>query len=571
MDFRDDDGNTSMHLAVSHDYPSMIKILYAAGANVNVTNRCRETPLHIAASQGAAVASRALLECGAKVDIEDDEGARAHYRAAFHCRVDIVKQLLTGIKKTDLNAPLQDGRTALHAAVDNVELTGLLVDAGADVRVRDKVGDTPFHLAAYCSDLEVSRLLLKLGADLKAANNEGLTAFHLAAQEGYLSIVKFLREEGTDYEIKTKNGSTALHLAAYEGHEDVMAYLLENGMNEETQSEEYGSLLTASALSGNPDLVKFLIAKGIKVNAVEEMKLDCVRILLEHHADPNITIHDHEPPLQIAAKKGSFSILKILISHGADAMVKDRNGRSILFSAISWNSIEVANFLLHEHNLDINEKNLAGRSILIAAVTEYHYYFVDTLFDNGADPNMIDSEMMTPLIRAVVADNVGIVKTLLEHCANPRIKDARGRDALYWACRGWSNECFDTILEALCQHQNFDGDYSIDIESAIHAAVTSNKSNLLAKLLKVEPINLSNNDMNGWTPLYTAKKYGFEVIESMLVAAGAVEQEISLQRPSKWDEWDKAASLRLSLDAQEITISGEWQKNALFRPRTGKD
>ena len=71
-----------------------------------------------------------------------------------------------------------DGQTPLHMANTPDQIQALL-DAGADVNVRDDYGATPLHLQSIAprpttKNLEIVRKLLEAGADLKAENEDGL-------------------------------------------------------------------------------------------------------------------------------------------------------------------------------------------------------------------------------------------------------------------------------------------------------------------------------------------------------------------------------------------------------------
>jgi ankyrin repeat protein len=48
---------------------------------------------------------------------------------------------------------------------------------------------------------------------------------------------------------------------------------------------------------------------------------------------------------------------------------------------------------------------------------------MDILFQKGADPNKLDFIKKTPLDSAALVDNVEVVKYLLEHSADPGIRD----------------------------------------------------------------------------------------------------------------------------------------------------
>jgi ankyrin repeat protein len=51
-------------------------------------------------------------------------------------------------QKADVNAPQADGATAIHWAVyhDDLELAGLLIGAGANVKAANREGATPLSL-----------------------------------------------------------------------------------------------------------------------------------------------------------------------------------------------------------------------------------------------------------------------------------------------------------------------------------------------------------------------------------------------------------------------------------------
>ena len=66
--------------------------------------------------------------------------------------------------------------TALHlASYNQLEIVRMLLAAGADVRVKDKAGDTPLHKAAFLNNLKTAQLLLEKGADPDARDEEGQT------------------------------------------------------------------------------------------------------------------------------------------------------------------------------------------------------------------------------------------------------------------------------------------------------------------------------------------------------------------------------------------------------------
>lgn len=82
------------------------------------------------------------------------------------------------------------------AATAQLEAARMLIERGADVNARQQAGFTPLHEAAATGQAEFARLLLDHGADVNAKTDDGKTALTLAIQAGQNEMVKFLRERG---------------------------------------------------------------------------------------------------------------------------------------------------------------------------------------------------------------------------------------------------------------------------------------------------------------------------------------------------------------------------------------
>ena len=93
------------------------------------------------------------------------------------------------------------GKTALYRAVDydQVEVPKLLLEAGADVTIRDAEGKQPLHFAAAgWESPQIIKLLLDNGADINAKSSCGCgwTPLHFAVHKSNYAIAKLLIENG---------------------------------------------------------------------------------------------------------------------------------------------------------------------------------------------------------------------------------------------------------------------------------------------------------------------------------------------------------------------------------------
>lgn len=118
-------GDTALHLAAAGYRVEIVRLLLAAGADVNAAMNHRQSgPLHYAADgyisgptwdpERQVKTIKCLLAAGADVNAQDKNGAAALHRAV---------------------------RTRCAAAVR------ALLEAGAEPNLRNKPGSTPFHLA----------------------------------------------------------------------------------------------------------------------------------------------------------------------------------------------------------------------------------------------------------------------------------------------------------------------------------------------------------------------------------------------------------------------------------------
>lgn len=120
---------------------------------------------------------------------------------------------------------IYSGDTALHfaAAAYRERMARRLIEAGANVRARNRRGLEPLHSAAtgnpdaanWDPEAQAATIacLIRAGADPNAQNMDGATALHRAVRSRCARAVQVLLELGADVKIRNKNGSTASEMA----------------------------------------------------------------------------------------------------------------------------------------------------------------------------------------------------------------------------------------------------------------------------------------------------------------------------------------------------------------------
>jgi serine/threonine protein kinase/ankyrin repeat protein len=126
--------DTSLHLAVQRRTPYAVALLLYRGANINAENASGTTPLLMAASQ---------------------------WKSSLTVEQRSILSFLLDYKDLEINAMGGSfNRTALHQAarVGCVDAVQMLVDGGADVRLRDKHGETALSLCEAFTDHDENEL-----------------------------------------------------------------------------------------------------------------------------------------------------------------------------------------------------------------------------------------------------------------------------------------------------------------------------------------------------------------------------------------------------------------------------
>ena len=107
-----------------------------------------------------------------------------------------------------------------------VEIVKALIDAGADVDVRERDNATALHVAERNKNEEIVEILLKAHADPNVTTSSwGFTPLMHASMSGYVGIVRLLLAAGAKPDLKDKQGKTALDLAKEAGRKDIVSVL----------------------------------------------------------------------------------------------------------------------------------------------------------------------------------------------------------------------------------------------------------------------------------------------------------------------------------------------------------
>ena len=414
---RQGDGATALHWAAHQDDRALVERLLRAGADVGAANDLGVTPLLLACTNGSAPIVETLLAAGA-----------------------------------DPNATAQGRETPLMVAswTGNAEVVKRLVAAGADVNAKEASRQqTALMWAASERHVEIVRLLTGSGADLSArtavsaANRRpgtrasgaaaaGLTALLFAARVGDVESARILLDAGANVNDTADEGLSALGFATVRGHVPMAVLLLARGANANAADGGYSTLhWAAGSWETTLTTADFTINREGNdewnvLPGLREGKLELVKALLHHGADPNLRMKMAPPragstknpqlpelvgatPYFLAAMAGDAAVMQALLDAGADPALTTVVGSTALMAAAGAG------------------RNLGENSLKQAPLLEAAKLAVKA----GADVNTADEMGNTALHYAAYLRVDSVVQFLVEKGARMDVRNKFGETPLW--------------------------------------------------------------------------------------------------------------------------------------------
>lgn len=361
-------GSTPLIGATKYNNPEAVKLLLEHGANPNHQNQSGISALMLASEQGFFECVKNLCQGGANVELAPSgktalsmnlSGQTPLFCAAKEGHLEIVKYLLDrGANPNATNhygvsvlwIPCQRGLTSIVELLLERGANPEIAPSGPEAEERSISGWTPLYAAIKSRQYPVVKLLLHKGANPNAVTSLGSTPFLLASEIGDLEVIKCFVEHGADLDYSPSGkeadelnitGQTALFMATLKEQNDVVQYLIEKGSKVNVKNRYGVSPLLLCAEGGNETLVKLLVSVGADVNMSPSGDLAIEHILAG------------QTPLYGAAKKGHYHICKFLIENGADVNAETMTGATPLYTAVEEGHLEICQLLI-EYDADVN-------------------------------------------------------------------------------------------------------------------------------------------------------------------------------------------------------------------------
>lgn len=215
--------------------------------------------------------------------------------------------------------------------------------------------------------IDAVRLLLDWKANPNAKAADGATALLEAVRFGHQAVAQLLLGRGACVDVADADGNTPLMIAA-EG----TAYFPNNAP------------MTEAVLKAKPQInAQDSRGRTALYRASTEGKLESMRLLIEHHANPDLQALDGSTALLETVTFGHLSAASLLLDHRANVDLADANGNTPLMVAAEGN-----------------------------VYTKPAGDFITLLLRHGAKTSLADNRNRTALARATESRNIAAIELL---------------------------------------------------------------------------------------------------------------------------------------------------------------
>lgn len=444
LNVQDESGKTPLLWAVEHRREAFVVSLLKQGADLSIRDQTGRTALDYAKEYhySTLIEKIASIKPDTVLAFENDsltkpkakpEESDLHLavRSRLVSNVDAVLKT-----KPNVNRPNYFGTTALQLAIaiNERELFDRLLKAGANIHTKDRDWRTPLHTAIAHQRFDIATVLLEQRSDPNARSRGAWTPLHFAAQQGQIELIELLLKQGADPSAINWGGKTPEQIALDNQH-DSAAALLKNASIPKpiTETDEYYNHPLHHAvfrldlpavrdwLKQVPDAVNQLniyyetpLTLALQqMHSQPEVALPIVNVLMEQAANPDEENRQAETQLQFAIREGLPSEVILALLPKASIEVADANGDALIEQAVKKSELAVVQALIAKQKSLLQHSNASKWSLLQLAIFHERSDLTPWLIEQGADVNHKNADGATPLLYAVILNDVITAQALI--------------------------------------------------------------------------------------------------------------------------------------------------------------
>ena len=299
---------------------------------------------------------------------------------------------------------------------------------------------------------------------LQINNKEREELLHLACQNGQFSLIKNLLKAKVDIDAFNTEGLSPLHIAVIKGNIEVAKLLISEGASIDLNDSKWGS-----------------------------------------------------SPLLYACQNGRTKIVKMLLENGSDINAKSDEGSTAIHFAAQSGKPELIDFLLQK-GFDINCENDFLETPLHKTLLHWRYPSgkstslyekVKLIIEKGGNINSIESENVTPLMYAIMAHDVSVVKLFISLGANVNHGQNDNKLTPLHCAAYFKGEEHEKMIQALIKNgAKINAVGGSKLMTPLHSNVFNKGAIESARALLENGASLTMKDHQNNTALQQAIKYG---------------------------------------------------------------
>ncbi|WP_254069846.1 ankyrin repeat domain-containing protein [Pimelobacter simplex] len=303
VDDKDSWNGTGLIRAAERGHGLVVGELLRAGIDRDHVNRIGYQAIHEAIWLGEDTASyattvRVLAAGGVELDRVSPSAGLTPLQMARERGYPGLERILEHVTTADRPADRAAANAALLRAARTGDADGVAVAlrAGADIETRDEHERTALLLAATYDRVAAAEVLVAMGASADALDDRHDTPWLVTGVTGSVRMLEALLPANPDLTIRNRYGGLSPIPASERGHADYVRRVVQTGVDLDHVNDLGWTALLEAVILGDGG----------------EAHQEIVRILLAHGADRTIADRDGVTPLQHAERRGYDEIAALL-------------------------------------------------------------------------------------------------------------------------------------------------------------------------------------------------------------------------------------------------------------------
>jgi ankyrin repeat protein len=372
---QDEHGFAAIHHAINNKQVKVIDLLAKNGADLNMFDSRKSTPLFYACLMQHIPSVITLLKNGANPNIPslDCNKTPLIYLSEINNTL-LIKKLLEYPIEIDFVDNKAYSSLMIACYKNHIETVEILLKAHANPNRKNIYGNSSVTYAVKNFNIAMLNLLIRYQGKIDIVDGFGYGLLHVAtmfpARETAnsvhstenLAMVEDLIHKKLNLNEKTPKCMTPIMVSIEKRNEPCFDLLLQHHAELMHVNVNGENCLHLLATDGSVSWFEKLLRLGLDIEA---------------------KTHQDETPLVYAFKSCNFELIDYLIEVGADVMVRDKNGKNLLHWACEFGRLEYIKLFLSK-GLDLHTPDMTLNSPLDYAILNNHPQATRFLLSLGA-------------------------------------------------------------------------------------------------------------------------------------------------------------------------------------------